>query len=87
AFAAITVALIIGAFAERVKFSAVILFSILWFTFSYLPMAHMVWFWPGPDAFTDTAAAEKATAISGWLFQKGALDYAGGTVVHINAAI
>ena len=87
AFAAITVALIIGSFAERVKFSAVILFSILWFTFSYLPMAHMVWFWPGPDAFTDAAAAEKATAISGWLFQKGALDYAGGTVVHINAAI
>ncbi len=87
AFAAITVALIIGSFAERVKFSAVIVFSILWFTFSYLPMAHMVWFWPGPDAFTDAAAAEKATAISGWLFQKGALDYAGGTVVHINAAI
>ncbi|MCA1325760.1 ammonium transporter [Herbaspirillum sp. alder98] len=87
AFAAITVALIIGSFAERIKFSAVILFSILWFTFSYLPMAHMVWFWPGPDAFTDAAAAEKATAISGWLFQKGALDYAGGTVVHINAAV
>lgn len=87
AFAAITVALIIGAFAERIKFSAVIAFAILWFTFSYLPMAHMVWFWPGPDAFTDAAAAEKATAISGWLFQKGALDYAGGTVVHINAAI
>ena len=87
AFAAITVSLIIGAFAERVKFSAVVLFSIIWFTFSYLPMAHMVWFWPGPDAFTDAAAAEKATAIAGWLFQKGALDYAGGTVVHINAAV
>lgn len=87
AFAAITVALIIGSFAERVKFAAVIAFSILWFTFSYLPMAHMVWFWPGPDAFTDAAAAEKATAISGWLFQKGALDFAGGTVVHINAAV
>src|SRR5450830_869931 len=87
AFAAITVALIIGSFAERVKFSAVIVFSIIWFTFSYLPMAHMVWFWPGPDAFTDAAAAEKATAISGWLFQKGALDFAGGTVVHINAAV
>lgn len=87
AFAAITVALIIGSFAERVKFAAVVAFSILWFTFSYLPMAHMVWFWPGPDAFTDAAAAEKATAISGWLFQKGALDFAGGTVVHINAAI
>ena len=87
AFAAITVALIIGSFAERMKFAAVIAFSVLWFTFSYLPMAHMVWFWPGPDAFTDAAAGEKATAISGWLFQKGALDFAGGTVVHINAAI
>ena len=87
AFASITVCLIIGAFVERVKFSAVLLFAILWFTFSYIPVAHMVWFWPGPDAFTDAAAAEKATAISGWLFQKGALDFAGGTVVHINAAI
>jgi len=86
-FAAITCGLIIGAFAERVRFSAVLLFVVLWFTFSYLPIAHMVWFWPGPDAFTDAAAAEKATAASGWLFQKGALDFAGGTVVHINAAI
>ena len=76
-----------GAFVERVKFSAVLLFAVLWFTFSYLPIAHMVWFWPGPDAFTDAAAAEKATATAGWLFQKGALDFAGGTVVHINAAI
>ncbi|MGT2434345.1 hypothetical protein ACU4HD_47105 [Cupriavidus basilensis] len=49
AFAAITCALIIGAFAERAKFSAVLLFVVLWFTFSYLPIAHMVWFWPGPD--------------------------------------
>ena len=87
AFASITVCLIIGAFVERVKFSAVLLFAVLWFTFSYLPIAHMVWFWPGPDAFTDAAAAEKATATAGWLFQKGALDFAGGTVVHINAAI
>lgn len=87
AFASITVCLILGAFVERMKFSAVLLFAILWFTFSYLPIAHMVWFWPGPDAFTDAAAAEKATAISGYLFQKGALDFAGGTVVHINAAI
>jgi len=86
-FAAITCGLIIGAFAERVRFSAVLLFVVLWFTFSYLPIAHMVWFWPGPDAFTDAAAAEKATAAAGWLFQKGALDFAGGTVVHINAAI
>jgi Amt family ammonium transporter len=87
AFAAITVCLIIGAFVERIKFSAVLLFAVLWFTFSYLPIAHMVWFWPGPDAYTDAAAAENATATAGWLFQKGALDFAGGTVVHINAAV
>jgi len=86
-FAAITCALIVGSFAERIKFSAVVLFMVLWFTFSYVPIAHMVWFWPGPDAFTDAAAAEKATAASGWLWQKGALDFAGGTVVHINAAM
>ncbi|MGE5385046.1 MAG: ammonium transporter [Betaproteobacteria bacterium] len=86
-FAAITCGLIVGAFAERAKFSAILLFIVLWFTFSYLPIAHMVWFWPGPDAFTDAAAAEKATSVSGWLFQKGALDFAGGTVVHINAAM
>jgi Amt family ammonium transporter len=64
-----------------------LLFVVLWFTFSYLPIAHMVWFWPGPDAYTDAAAAEAATAASGWLFQMGALDFAGGTVVHINAAV
>ena len=86
-FAAITVALVVGAFAERMKFSAVLLFSALWFTFAYVPMAHMVWFWPGPDAFTDASAAEAAVAASGFLFQKGALDFAGGTVVHINAAV
>ena len=86
-FAAITCGLIVGAFAERIKFSAVMMFMVIWFTFSYVPIAHMVWFWPGPDAFTDAAAAEKATAVSGWLFQKGALDFAGGTVVHINAAV
>jgi ammonium transporter, Amt family len=86
-FAAITCGLIVGAFAERIKFSAVLLFMVLWFTFSYLPMAHMVWFWAGPDAYTDAAAAEKVTATAGFLFQKGALDFAGGTVVHINAAI
>ncbi len=86
-FAGITCALIVGSFAERIKFSAVVLFMVLWFTFSYVPIAHMVWFWPGPDAFTDAAAAEKATAVSGWLWQKGALDFAGGTVVHINAAM
>jgi Amt family ammonium transporter len=86
-FAAITCGLIVGSFAERMKFSAVLMFVVLWFTFAYLPVAHMVWFWPGPDAFTDAAAAEKAVAASGWLFQKGALDFAGGTVVHINAAV
>ena len=67
-FAAITVALIVGAFAERIKFAAVIVFSVLWFTFSYIPMAHMVWG-------------------GGLLGADGALDFAGGTVVHINAAV
>jgi Amt family ammonium transporter len=86
-FAAITCGLIVGAIVERVRFSAVLLFIALWFTFAYLPIAHMVWFWPGPDAFTDAAAAAKATAAAGWLFQKGVLDFAGGTVVHINAAM
>jgi len=77
-FAAITTALIAGSYAERMKFSAVLVFSALWFTFSYLPMTHMVWFWGGPSAFQDPA---------GFLFTKGALDFAGGTVVHINAGI
>jgi Amt family ammonium transporter len=86
-FAAITPALIVGAFADRVKFSAVLLFMVLWFTFSYLPVAHMVWYWAGPDAYTDAAAAEAAAATAGFLFQQGALDFAGGTVVHINAGI
>ena len=86
-FAAITPALIVGAFAERMKFSAVMLFMIIWFTFAYLPMAHMVWYWAGPDAYTDAAAAEAAATTAGFLFQKGALDFAGGTVVHINAAM
>lgn len=67
-FAGITCALIIGSFAERLKFSAVLLFSALWFTFSYLPIAHMVW------------------GAGGYLLGKGALDFAGGTVVHINSA-
>ena len=77
-FAAITTALIVGGLAERVKFSALLVFSVLWFTVSYLPMAHMVWFWGGPSAFGDP---------SGFLFGKGALDFAGGTVVHINAGM
>jgi Amt family ammonium transporter len=86
-FACITPCLIVGAFAERIKFSAVLLFVVLWFTFSYLPIAHMVWFWAGPDAYTDAAAGAAATSGAGFLFQKGALDFAGGTVVHLNAGI
>jgi Amt family ammonium transporter len=123
-FAAITPALIVGAFAERMKFSAVLIFLAIWFTFSYLPMAHMVWWWAGPDCYTlaaeaidtvkacvgDAAAtdflaklaaatddAAKATVLAdyasavnasnGWLFNKGALDFAGGSVVHINAGV
>ena len=68
-FAGITCALIVGSFAERIKFAAVLLFCAIWFTFSYLPIAHMVW------------------GAGGYLFDKGALDFAGGTVVHINAAM
>ena len=86
-FAAITCALIVGAFAERIKFAAVLAFVVLWFTFSYLPVAHMVWFWTGPDMITTAESAGIEAAKAGWLFQKGALDFAGGTVVHINAAI
>jgi ammonium transporter, Amt family len=67
-FAAITTALIVGSFAERVKFSAVLIFAVLWFTFAYVPMAHMVWG-------------------GGLLAKDGALDFAGGTVVHINAGV
>jgi ammonia channel protein AmtB len=80
-------ALIVGGFAERIKFSAVLIFMVLWFTFSYIPMAHMVWYWAGPDAFTSAEAAAKAGEFAGFLFNKGALDFAGGTVVHINAGV
>jgi Amt family ammonium transporter len=86
-FAAITVALICGGFAERFKFSAMIIFSVLWFTFAYLPVAHMVWYWDGPDAYTSAAAAEAAQSHAGKIFQLGALDFAGGTVVHVNSGI
>lgn len=86
-FAAITPALIIGAFAERMKFSAILAFMVLWFTFAYLPLAHMVWYWDGPDAITDAASLETVLANAGWLWAKGALDFAGGTVVHINAGV
>jgi ammonium transporter, Amt family len=86
-FAGITCCLIVGAFAERIKFSAVLLFSVLWFTFSYAPVAHMVWFWMGPDAYTSADLVDGLNAKAGYLWQMGALDFAGGTVVHINAAV
>ena len=103
-FAMITPALIVGAFAERMKFSAVVAFMLLWVTFIYFPIAHWVWATPTPDdivgaakelAAAATDAAKKAAqakldgimAGAGWLWQIGALDFAGGTVVHINAGI
>jgi len=86
-FAAITCCLILGAFAERVKFAAVLAFVVLWFTFAYAPIAHMVWFWMGPDAYTDPKLVDGLNAKAGLLWQWGALDFAGGTVVHINAGV
>ncbi|HEX2648344.1 MAG TPA: ammonium transporter [Burkholderiales bacterium] len=86
-FAAITCCLILGAFAERAKFTAVLAFIVLWFTFSYAPIAHMVWFWMGPDAYTDAKLIEELTKKAGLIWQWGALDFAGGTVVHINAGV
>jgi Amt family ammonium transporter len=86
-FAAITCCLIVGAFAERMKFSAVLIFMVIWFTFCYAPIAHMVWFWPGPDAYTDPKLVDSINAKAGLLWQWGALDFAGGTVVHINAGV
>jgi Amt family ammonium transporter len=86
-FAAITCCLIVGAFAERAKFSAVLLFMALWFTFSYAPIAHMVWYWAGPDAYSSKAVVDATNANAGLIWQWGALDFAGGTVVHINAAV
>jgi Amt family ammonium transporter len=77
-FACITPALIVGGFAERIKFSALLLFIALWVTFVYFPMAHMVWFWGGPSAYADPA---------GLIFSFGAIDFAGGTVVHINSGM
>ncbi|MEP7044308.1 MAG: ammonia channel protein, partial [Dokdonella sp.] len=72
---------------ERIKFSAVLIFMVIWFTFSYLPVAHMVWFWPGPDAYTDASKVDGLNATAGYIWQMGALDFAGGTVVHINAGV
>ena len=86
-FAGITCCLIVGAFAERAKFSAVLAFMVLWFTFSYAPIAHMVWFWMGPDAYSGKDVVDAMNAKAGLIWQWGALDFAGGTVVHINAAV
>ena len=86
-FAGITACLIVGSFAERMKFSAALLFIALWFTFSYLPIAHMVWFWMGPDAYSSAAVVDEMNSKAGMVWQWGALDFAGGTVVHINAGI
>ncbi|MBT0779015.1 MULTISPECIES: ammonium transporter [Paracoccus] len=78
AFACIAPALIVGATVERMKFAAMLAFVVIWFFFSYLPMAHMVWWWGGPSAFD---------APGGFLFGHGDLDFAGGTVIHINAGV
>jgi ammonium transporter, Amt family len=86
-FAAITCCLVLGAFAERAKFSAVLVFITLWFTFSYAPIAHMVWFWMGPDAYTAANVVDAMNAKAGLIWQWGALDFAGGTVVHINSGV
>jgi ammonium transporter, Amt family len=86
-FAAITCCLILGSLAERMKFSAMLLFLTLWFTFSYCPVAHMVWFFQGPDAYTDPKTADAVTSTAGLIWQWGALDFAGGTVVHINSGV
>jgi Amt family ammonium transporter len=86
-FAAITCCLILGSIVERIKFSAVLLFMVLWFTFSYAPIAHMVWFWAGPDSYTPDADGAALLASAGLIWQWGALDFAGGTVVHINAGV
>ncbi|MEG3088468.1 ammonium transporter [Sphingomonas sp. PB4P5] len=80
-FACITPALIVGAFAERIKFTPLIIFVVAWLTIVYFPMAHMVWYWAGPDFLSAN------TADAGLLWGWGALDFAGGTVVHINAGI
>ena len=86
-FAAITCCLVLGAIAERAKFSAVLVFITLWFTFSYAPIAHMVWFWMGPDAYTTAKVVDEMNSKAGLIWQWGALDFAGGTVVHINSGV
>jgi len=86
-FAAITCCLIFGALVERVKFSAILLFITIWFTLSYAPIAHMVWFWMGPDAYTSKEVVDAVNSKAGMIWQWGALDFAGGTVVHINSGV
>ena len=86
-FAAITCCLILGSLVERIKFSSALVFLVFWFTFAYCPVAHMVWFWAGPDAYSSAEVAAEATATAGLIWQWGALDFAGGTVVHINAGV
>ena len=91
-FACITPALFVGSVAERVRFSPLMLFVALWVTLVYFPIAHMVWYWGGPDVMANAAiqggaVLDAATRDAGFLFQKGALDFAGGTVVHINAGV
>jgi ammonium transporter, Amt family len=90
-FAMITPALIVGAFAERIKFSALMIFVVAWLTIVYFPIAHMVWYWAGPDFLVDTVVKDAAGTLvsqdAGYLWGMGALDFAGGTVVHINAGI
>src|SRR4029453_18850111 len=77
-FAGITCCLVLGAIAERAKFAAVLVFIVLWFTFSYVPIAHMVWFWMGPDAYTAAKVVDEMNGKAGLLWQWGALDFAGG---------
>jgi Amt family ammonium transporter len=86
-FAGITCCLIVGAFAERMRFAAVLVFMVIWFTICYLPIAHMVWFWMGPDAYASADVVDAMNAKAGLMWQWGALDFAGGTVVHINAGV
>jgi|CXWL01.1.fsa_nt_gi Amt family ammonium transporter len=83
-FACITAALVLGGLAERVKFIGVVVFAILWPLLVYYPMAHMVWWWPGPDL---VATNPTVTPVGGFIWNFGALDFAGGTVVHINSGI
>jgi ammonium transporter, Amt family len=102
-FAGITAALLLGSLVERTKFAAIALFIPLWLTFVYFPVAHMVWYWAGPDAIDAAAKAlaaadaagkaaaqaklDEVLADAGYLFKAGAIDFAGGTVVHINSGI